>query len=100
MQQNCRPEGPGQRLSVTLWTHDVYVQPKADSRVAFSAFPLSSDITLVRTTIGLLLVAKTLANTFICRVRVYLRYKHKVTNTSGLSYLSAHSKLMHSGILF
>lgn len=29
---NCWPEGPGQRLSVTLWTHDVYVQPKADSK--------------------------------------------------------------------
>lgn len=85
---------------MTLWTHDVYVQPKAENGLALSVFPLCSDITLVRTTPELLLVAKTLASTFTCRIRVYLRHKSKVTNTSGLSYLSAHSKLMHSEILF
>lgn len=74
------------------------MQPK--NRVALSSSPLCSDITLVRTTTGLLLAAKTLASTFICHIRVYLRHKSKVTNTSGLSYLSAHSKLMYSEILF
>lgn len=78
----------------------MYVQPKAENGLALSVFPVCSDITLVRTTPGLLLVAKTLASIFIYRLRVYLRHKSKVTNTSGLSYLSAHSKLMHSEILF
>lgn len=85
---------------MTLRTHDVYVQPTAENEAALSAIPLCSDTALVRTTAGLLLVAKTLASTFIARIRVYLRHKSKVTNTSGLSYLSAHSKLMHSEILF
>lgn len=78
----------------------MYVQPTAEKGAPLSAFPLCSHTTLARTTTGLLRVAKTLASTFICSIRVYLRHKSKVTNTSGPSYLSAHSKLMHSEILF